>query len=218
MLTVPPTCTYRFIELDCGSRETMLNVVMQLRSLTLADEYIHARLKSSTLHQAPSLDPIAVVIAEQVARRRRKKRGLRKNKKKVVNENEGRHRENEKSAQSRKLSNTTERSQKTAEQRVNLPPPQTLEESEFPSLCEGTSDSLPSIEEQNDSLRRIHSKNDFGGYAAALLKPEKTAKPNARGGRENPEPIPLEGSKSSRSTETQRKSFADAARSLSRAA
>lgn len=57
----------------------MLRVVLQLRSLTLGGDYVHARLKS----QVPVLeDPVATVVAAATSlheqKRRRKKRGAKK--------------------------------------------------------------------------------------------------------------------------------------------
>lgn len=163
---------------------------MQLRNLTLAGEYIHARLKSSTLHQAPSLDPVAVVLAEQVARRRRKKRGPRRNKKKILeHENEGRSWEKKKSVHSRTLSYANESRQETPD------PPPLLGKIEFPGLLEGTAGSmsyndnvLALPEQRNEFSLPFRSNKVSGGYAAALLKPglpsteEKTAKEVAPAG------------------------------------
>ena len=195
----------RFIELDSDSKESMLQVVMQLRSLTLVDEYIHARLKSSTLHQAPSLDPVAVIIAEQVARRRRKKRGPRQNKKKALE-----HGDVERISEQKKSARSTS------------DPPPLLEESEFPGLCEGASGSIPYNEhvcaasEQKDPLPKYPSHKVSGGYVAALLKPKlpSTGEEKVARSKESYGAKPLDESKSTR-VQTQRKSFAEAARAYS---
>jgi hypothetical protein len=206
--------SYRFIELDCESKEIMLAVVMQLRSLTLAGEYIHARLKSSTLHQAPPLDPVAVVIAEQVARRRRKKRGPRRNKKKFPElDNQDRIGEESKSAAPHKRS-----------REVN-DPPRLLEESEFPGLSEEAADTVSSNDRIRTSLEpngvngRCQPNEVLGRYAAALLKPKSSsteagaAKDVAPAGDDRK--AKSADDRGSARVQPQRKSFAEAARAFS---
>jgi hypothetical protein len=62
-----------------------LRLVLQLRSLTLGGEYVHARLKGSTLHQAPTASPlveaVAAVVAAAAPLEPKKKRRLRGRKK-----------------------------------------------------------------------------------------------------------------------------------------
>jgi hypothetical protein len=207
--------SYRFIELDCDSKETMLAVVMQLRSLTLAGEYIHARLKSSTLHQAPPLDPVAVVIAEQVARRRRKKRGPRRNKKKLL--------ELDNPDIIGKMSKTAAPLGDNKRSREVNDPPRLLEESDFPGLSEEAANAISS----SDSIRPSSQPNNFtdrhnevpGRYAAALLKPKSSL---TEGGAVK-DIVPVGGDCKTKSAEDrgsaciqpQRKSFAEAARAVS---
>lgn len=213
-------CKNRFIELDCDSKDTMLNIVMQLRCLTLADEYIHARLKSSTLHQAPTLDPVATVIAEQVARSRKKKRGLRRNKKKkLANDNQERQKQKEETAQLKKGNSTKERSQETIEQNVNLPP--SLDTTDFPSLLAKTTDSTTS---RQDHPNTSGQQSKCSGYAAALLKSSSASskvRSEKKPSKSKTQTFLEKHDRATTAVETgssrpsQIKSFADAARSIS---
>lgn len=76
----------------------MLRTVMHLRGLTLAGDYIQARLKNSTVHHAPLIDPLVLVAAqisesglplidEAAPYKRSKKRRMRGKKKKKSSAN-----------------------------------------------------------------------------------------------------------------------------------
>jgi len=70
------------VTLDTDSRDVMLRVILQLRGLVLGGDYIHARLKSSTLHQAPVIDPVVLAATQSALSKKKKKRGSRQKKKK----------------------------------------------------------------------------------------------------------------------------------------
>ena len=58
---------HRRVALDTTDRDAMLRVVLQLRTLTLGGDHVHARLKTSTAHQAPTVHPLADAVARVAA-------------------------------------------------------------------------------------------------------------------------------------------------------
>ena len=144
-----PFC-HRFVTLDTEDRSAVLDVLMSLRSMTLHDQPVHARLKSTvvttvvdTAPVMPWVPPVPGVGDEPVKRKRKKSRGK---KKKVGASAAGKKGKNEPA-------------------KPALPPPPTLGEENFPTLQDKTVefDKVPVVEDKGQ-VRRNSNSSDVDDY------------------------------------------------------
>ena len=115
--------TYRFVTMDTDDRSAVLEVLLSLRSMTLRDHPVHARLKSTVVSSVvdtapvmPWVPPIPEVGGEPIKRKKKKTRGKKKKAGAVVASKKGK--------------------KETA--KATPPPPPTLGEENFPTLQDKT--------------------------------------------------------------------------------
>ena len=119
----------------------MLRLVLELRCLSLSGEFIQCRLKPSTLHQAPSVDPVllaAASVQQAVASKKKKRRSGRSRKKRAATAAATSKKRNQEKQQDAKNSATDTAGAKESSDKgtSKAAPPPPLGEEDFPTLFE----------------------------------------------------------------------------------